>query len=627
MEHQASNPNGLLKNLNPAQEKAVLHPGGPALVVAGPGSGKTRVLTCRAAYLIREKSVPPENILLVTFTNKAAAEMKERVAHLLQSDHPSPHRSKISPLPWSGTFHSICARILRIEHRAAGLPINFIIYDDGDTKTLIRQIIKAHHLPLERLNPSGVAATISQAKDELVDENEFRRHAYGFFQQNTAIIYPLYQKALAKNEALDFADLIMKTVVLFQKEPTVLKKYQKQFVHILIDEYQDTNRAQYQLAKRLAEAHLEIFVVGDMSQAIYSFRGADYRNILNFEKDYPQAKVYSLEQNYRSTETIIKAARAMIKNNQSHVALDLWTENGEGDPIQLYEAGNERSEAEYVAAQIVENCRRPKNGRCLGLGDFAVLYRTNAQSRAVEEVLIRVGLPYKLVGGTKFYERKEIKDLLAYLRLLQNSEDSVSQERIEKLGKGRFQKFLRLAEKYPPEKVKGEATLIILEEILKAVSYIEFLDDGTAEGNSRIENVKELKSVATEFPDLSDFLENVALVQNDFLPGGARRLKDGTEEAITLMTLHAAKGLEFSVVFIVGLEEGLFPHARSLVDPAELEEERRLCYVGVTRARLRLHLTYCRRRLYFGTFQTNEPSRFLAEIPATLVESHTNNFE
>lgn len=617
----------ILEDLNPAQRKAVLHKKGPALVVAGPGSGKTRVLTHRAAYLIRERGIRPENVLLVTFTNKAAGEMKGRISKLLSSTTSYNKLSQITtslppnPLPWSGTFHATCARILRREGYQLGISPNYAIYDTSDSKTAIKQALKELSLLPNRFSPAAVLITISRAKDELLDEYEFAKYAYGLFQEGVAKVYFHYQKILRKNDALDFADLIMKTVLLFRESPQVLEKYQRQFVHILVDEYQDTNHAQYTLTKLLAAAHKEIFIVGDMSQAIYSFRGADFRNILNFEKDYPEAKIYNLEQNYRSTKTILLAAREVIKSNQTHIPLNLWTKNDQGTPIKLYKAMNEKDEAFHVVKEVTDNARRSLGGGGSNLNRFAVLYRTNAQSRAIEEVFLRSGVPYKLIGGIKFYERKEIKDVLSYLRLIQNPKDSISLERVKKLGQVRFRKFQVLQNRYDREKISTSTTPRILEEILERTGYLEYLDNGTEEGLTRVENVKELRSVAAEFPDLPSFLENVALVQNEYLPSGQAKAVSESKEAVTLMTLHAAKGLEFPTVFIVGMEEGLFPHSRSLVNLMELEEERRLCYVGMTRAMRELHLTFSQRRLYFGARQANIPSRFLSEIPEDLLEA------
>lgn len=589
-----------LSDLNPQQQEAVVHTDGPCLIVAGPGSGKTRVLTHRIAYLIQEKKIPPENILAVTFTNKAANEMKERVAKMAST----------SP-PWMGTFHSLCARILRKKGWAIGLEPSFVIYDEADTKDLMRSLMKKRDLSTQKYNPGSILALISAAKNELIGPETYATYAYGPFQKLVAELYPQYQKALRENRALDFDDLLLETIQLFNHSAETLSYYQDQFLYLLVDEYQDTNKAQYVFTKMLAAKHQNVTVVGDMSQAIYSWRGADYRNILNFEKDYPQTKVFRLEENYRSTQNILLAAKSVIQNNRSHISLDLWTKNTKGEPLSLYEAQDELDEARFVLEEMHELHRQ--------WNQCAVLYRTNAQSRAIEEVFIREGVPYRLVGGTKFYERKEIKDVLAYLRLVANPKDTVSAERLEKLGQRQATKFLQqLAEKsdwssLPP--------LDLLDLLLVETEYLSRYNEAVEEDLARIENVKELRSVASEFPTLTEFLENVSLVQQEYLPNGklTNRAERG-QDAVTLMTLHAAKGLEFPHVFLVGLEEGLFPHSRALTDLNELEEERRLCYVGLTRAKEKLSLSFARRRLYFGTRQANLISRFVGEIPEDLLQ-------
>lgn len=598
-------------NLNSEQEKAVKHEGGPALVVAGPGSGKTRVLTQRVSYLI-ESGIPESNILVVTFTNKAAKEIAERI------------RSKMT---WAGTFHSICSKILRREGHCIGIKPSFVIYDDNDQESLIKNIIKELNLNGQKINAGAVLGRISSAKNELIDENEYKNYAHGFFAQVVSKVYPKYQKKLNENNALDFDDLIMKTVELFQKEKSVLEKYQNQFLHILIDEYQDTNKAQYVFAKLLAEKNKNIFVVGDMSQAIYSFRGADFRNILNFEKDYKNAKIYNLSQNYRSTKNIIEAAGKIIKNNSSHIPLELWTKNNEGDKVLVYEAINELDEAFFVSNIIKE--RILKEG--LDFSDFAVLYRTNAQSRTIEEAFIKEGIPYKLIGGQRFYGRKEIKDLVSYLRVIENPLDSVSWERIVNtpprgIGKKGVEKFKEIkwdikkiseVTKLPFEKWITEkenlTALEILEEVIEKSGYISWLNDGSEENLYRIENIKELKSVASMFLGLGEFLENIALIESSAKPNSFEA------DGVFLMTVHAAKGLEFNDVFIIGMEENLFPHSRSYMDISELEEERRLCYVALTRARQRLYLVHAKSRLYFGSTQSNIVSRFLLEIPENFI--------
>ncbi len=587
----------VLKDLNPDQKKAVAETSGPVLILAGAGSGKTKVLTYRVAYLLSAKKVAPEEIILVTFTNKAANEMKERVRKLLETV-----KGAGGGEPLAGTFHSVCAKILRADGRELGIPANFVIYDDNDSEDLVKEILKKMDLSPKNFNPRAVMAVIGQAKNELLTATEYPQYAKGFFQETVADVYLSYQKALKENGALDFDDLIMETVRLFRKSPETLAKYQDHWRYILVDEYQDTNKAQFTLTKLLAGRFRNICVVGDMSQSIYSWRGADFRNLLNFEKEFPEAKVFHLEQNYRSTQTILDAAFGVISKNRSHPVLKLWTKKNGGEKITLYEARNEQDEATYLIKQIKITLRK--------LSDFAVLYRTNAQSRALEEAFLHEGLPYVLYGGIRFYERKEIRDVLSYLRLRQNPKDSVSYKRAEKIGKSRLEKF----EKHEFDNAKP--TLEILDGILKATGYLELFDPEDEEDLMRLENIKELRSVASQFPKLPEFLENVALVERE----GTRRQFSGSSGAVTMMTLHAAKGLEFPIVFMVGMEEGLFPHSRALMDRLEMEEERRLCYVGITRAKEKLFLTYARRRLYFGARTQNMLSRFLGDIPEKLLD-------
>ncbi|MEX1061588.1 MAG: UvrD-helicase domain-containing protein [Patescibacteria group bacterium] len=583
--------------LNPQQEEAIRYFTGPSLVIAGPGSGKTRVLTHKIAHLVTVGKVPPQKILAVTFTNKAADEMRGRVMLLLTEE------KNINPANlWMGTFHSTCVKILRQDAPQIGIPANFAIYDDGDSRDLVKAILKEMPVLSERYSPSSLLGTISNAKNELMEAADYEHLAEGPFQEMVAHVFNRYQEELKKAQALDFDDLLNEVVRLFQKSPDVLKKWQEKFSYILVDEYQDTNRAQYELIKALSAKDKNLTVVGDMSQAIYSWRGADFRNILRFEKDYPQARVFRLEQNYRSTGKIITAAKNLIEHNRTHVPLKLWTQNPEGVAPVLYQAQNELDEAFYVTSQITAL----SEGKPQNLSDFAVLYRTNAQSRVLEEVFMRTGIPYTLVGGTKFYERKEVKDVLSYLRLVLNPADRVSLNRAEKIGKRRLGKFRNIAADlitHPPVK--------ILDLILAETGYLEYLSDGTEEGQSRMDNVKELRSVATGFGSLPEFLEHVALVQpTDKLP----RFGSKERGSVLLMTLHAAKGLEFPTVFITGLEEGLLPHSRSLESWEELEEERRLAYVGMTRAKRQLHLTTTAERLFFGARTVGIPSRFLSEI-------------
>jgi DNA helicase II / ATP-dependent DNA helicase PcrA len=606
--------------LNPQQIPAVEHLEGPALVVAGPGSGKTRVLTHRVGHLILENHAHETNILCVTFTNKAAGEIKHRVSTFLGEG--SPLR-----LSWGGTFHSICSRILRKDGFNVGIPVSFAIYDQDDQVSLVREIMKDYGIDTKKFNPYGILGAISGAKSELIKPENYQHLAQGYFQKTAAKVYFEYQKRLRRNEALDFDDLLVETVNLFSENPRVLEKYQNHFKYILVDEYQDTNKAQYVLTKLLADSHKNLYVVGDMSQAIYSFRGADFRNILNFQKDYPDASVYNLEQNYRSTQNIIKAATCVIKNNTSHIPLDLWTENSEGDRIVCYTASNEKEEADYIAERILDEIALGKTFK-----DFAVLYRTNAQSRNIEEYFIRNNIPYKIVGGLRFYARKEIKDVVAYLRVIHNPKDSVSWERIinvppRGIGKKGLEQLkqngwdlneIEVRTNLPFTKWVSEksnyATVELMDEVLRVSGYLDWLNDGTEENKVRIENIKELRSVAAQFVELEEFLENVALIESSDKPS------NDTLDAVTLMTVHASKGLEFPVVFMIGMEEGLFPHMQSLMELSELEEERRLCYVALTRSMEKVFLTLAKSRLYFGNIQSNMPSRFLSEIPQDLIQ-------
>ncbi len=612
-------PDHIFTNLNSQQIAAVQHTEGPALVVAGPGSGKTRVLTHRVAYLLETQAINESNILCVTFTNKAADEIKIRVKDLLVDER---------KLPWAGTFHSVCAKILRKDGYVNGIPPSFVIYDTDDQQALIKAIIKDFGIDAKKFAPRAVLATISGAKSELISPHDYAGFTQGYFQRTVAKIYPEYQKRLKKNDALDFDDLLVEVVNLFQANPDILEKYQKAFLYILVDEYQDTNKAQYVITQFLADAYKNIFVVGDMSQAIYSFRGADFRNILNFQKDYADAVVYNLEQNYRSTQNILDAAKSVIKNNSTHIPLDLWTENGAGDKIISYRGRSDKEEASFIVNQIIGELG---NGR--DYKDIAVLYRTNAQSRNMEEALIKNNIPYKIIGGLRFYSRKEVKDIIAFLRVIYNPKDSVSWERIINVPpRGVGQKTLESLKetdwdldaietiaKFPikPWLAKAEylATVELMDMVIEDTGYIRWLDDKSEESVYRIENIKELRSVASQFVELSAFLENVSLIESANKPSAFEL------NAVTLMTVHAAKGLEFPVVFIIGMEEGLFPHSQSMMDIHELEEERRLCYVAITRAKEKVFLTGAHSRLYFGNIQSNLPSRFIDEIPQELLES------
>lgn len=597
----------ILAELNHAQQQAATYEGGPLLILAGAGSGKTRALTFRAAYLILEKAISPENILLLTFTNKAAEEMKERIHSLMaKSDC---HTKEV---PFSGTFHSFCARILRKEGQLLGIPQNYVIYDESDQAEAIKEILKKLDLSEKEFKPASVLNTISQAKNELISELEYPQYARGPWQKNVAQVYLDYQRFLRENGAVDFDDLIFRVVDIFKKFPDILGKYQNKYQHILVDEYQDTNHAQYVLTKLLANRYRNLTVVGDASQSIYGWRGANFRNLMNLKSDFPNLKIINLEQNYRSTQKILDVAYSIISHNTSHPILKLWTQNEEGEKVNLFEASNENKEAEFVVNQISRQLDKRK------LSDFAVLYRTNAQSRVLEEFFLHAGIPYKLVGGTRFYQRKEIKDVLAYLRLINNPKDLISSRRIEKLGKGRMERFLGWLAEIKSQKdtdLSKYDTLVLLDGALRASGYLELYDPEIEEDLARLENIKELRSVATQFTNLNDFLENVSLVEQEQLSGD-----QNSAESVTLMTLHSAKGLEFPVVFIIGMEEGLFPHSRALMDMGELEEERRLCYVGITRAKEKLFLIHCRSRLFFGQRSTGEMSRFIMDIPEDYLE-------
>lgn len=587
-----------LKDLNPEQKKAVTHPDGPVIILAGAGSGKTRVLTYRVLYLI-DQNIDPAKILCVTFTNKAAMEMKGRIEKNISFN------SRFRSVPLVTTFHALCAKILRIDGKYIDISGKFIIYDTQDQIDTVKQAMSKADISIKDFKPSSILATISQAKNELINEKEYIQFARGYFQDKVAKVYPIYQGILKENDAVDFDDLLLKVVQLFKDNSFILEKYQDKFHYIMIDEYQDTNHAQYYLSKLLAEKRKNICVVGDFSQSIYSWRGADFQNLAKFKNDFPGTKTFGLSQNYRSTQKILDAAYAVISNNTTHPILSLWTENMKGEDITLYEAKNEHDESQYIIKQL-EN---------YNYSDAAVLYRTNAQSRVIEEVFLHFGIPYILIGGTRFYERKEVKDVLSYLRALENPKDAVSYKRIEKLGKGRYQKFLDFKDSV--EGIATQKTIDILDNVLKKTDYLSLYDQHDEEDRQRLENIKELRSVAVEFPVITQFLENVALVEQEYMPDLLKQ--SGKKDAVALMTLHAAKGLEFPVVFIIGLEEGLFPHSRTLMDKHELEEERRLCYVGITRAKQKLFLTYARKRLFFGQKTSNIISRFVLELPQNIL--------
>lgn len=546
---------------------------------------------------------------MLTFTNKAGGEMKERIRKLLAG-----------PAPWAGTFHSFCARILRVDGKHIGIPQDFLIYNTSDQEDLVKEAIK--NIGMDGASPKTILTTISQAKNELIDALEYSEYARDSWERKVALVFLEYKRLLRKNSALDFDDLLLETVRLFGKKD-ILAKYQSKFEYVLVDEWQDTNKAQYEIVKLLCKDRGNLTVVGDAAQSIYSWRGANYRNLVNLKNDFPNLAIINLDQNYRSTQNILDAAFGVISKNKLHPILKLWTAKKTGEPIKLFQARSELQEASFVTAEIEK-----LNREGIPLSQIAVLYRTNAQSRVLEEDFLHSRIPYVLVGALRFYERKEIKDVIAYLRLLVNPNDSVSLKRAEKLGKERLKKFKSFTRNYKPEE---KTTLETLDGVLGATGYLELYNPDIEEDAGRLENIKELRSVATEFPDLAEFLEQVALVETVQTPKkdlgpGPYALSPDHSEAVTLMTAHAAKGLEFTVVFLVGLEEGLFPHSRSLMDNEELEEERRLAYVAITRAKEQLYLTFTLRRLLFGQRGTNMPSRFISEIPENLLKNVSVSF-
>ncbi len=647
-------PDAILADLNHRQEEAVLHTDGPLLVLAGAGSGKTRVITRRIAYLIGCCGVPPWNILAVTFTNKAADEMKRRVADLLDQAWPEPGRRDGLSV-WVGTFHSTCVRVLRKHGGAIGLRSSFVIYDEGDQLSLMRDCLRALGLSERAVNPRAVLTRISRAKNELLSPEEYALVANDQMEERTARLYRMYQERLEGLQALDFDDLLMGAVLLFERHPEVLAAYQDLWRYIMVDEYQDTNHAQYRLIHLLASTHGNLCVVGDDDQSIYKWRGADLNNILDFERDHPGCAVIRLEQNYRSTQRILDAAGGVVARNIGRKGKVLWTENEEGDPIVLYRCLDEVDEGLFAVGTIRSQVA-DEGSRYDG---YAIFYRTNAQSRVLEEALRQALIPYVIVGGLRFYERKEVKDLLAYLRWVVNPADLVSFKRIVNapargIGPAAVAKLELLAiqdkttiweacqravaEKLltPKQRAAMEGLLRLIEEaraksgvvplpdliadLISTSGYAgELQDEGTPEAQSRLENLKELVTAAQEFVEhteeggLQAFLDSVALI------GDIDEYAEG-RGAVTLMTLHMAKGLEFPTVFMVGMEEGIFPHAYALSDERELEEERRLCYVGMTRAKHRLYLTSARQRRLYGSRSFNLPSRFLDEIPAEVLE-------
>ncbi len=641
----------ILKGLNDKQYEAVVNTEGPCLVIAGAGSGKTKVLTHKIAYLIGEKGAKPWDILAITFTNKAANEMKERIANLIGDDAKD---------IWMGTFHSICVRILRRFIDRIGFDTSFIIFDTSDQRTLVKGCLKDLSIDDKMFTDRAVLSEISNAKNEMLEPEMYQVRANGDFRkEKIAEVYKLYQKRLKENNAIDFDDIINYTIKILMENPDIIEYYSNKFKYVLVDEYQDTNKAQFTLVTMLASKHGNITVVGDNDQGIYSFRGADITNILNFEKDFPGTRIIKLEQNYRCTGNILKAANAVIKNNEVKYKKELWTQNEEGNLPKVYQAQNEYDEGSYIVEQM-EHLRREEYYK---YSDFAILYRMNTQSRAIEDILRRENIPYKIIGGLKFYERKEIKDIIAYLRLIQNGNDNLSLKRIinepkrgigktsldkieflaNETGKSMYE-IIKRADEFGLNRVflnsrefvntieelkaKQEELPIseLIKETLKKSGYTKALEnENTIEAENRIENLDEFLTVAIEFEEeeaensLSSFLEGITLSSDiDDL--------EESEEYVTLMTLHSAKGLEFPVVFLIGMEEGIFPGYKSISEPKELEEERRLCYVGITRAKENLFLTCSKQRTIFGSTSYNPVSRFLKEIPENLLEGYEEAF-
>ena len=655
----------ILEGLNKNQKEAVITAEGPLLIIAGAGSGKTKTLTHRVAYLINNHKVPARNILAVTFTNKAAQEMKERIMKILYPEADANFKYSLygnSNLPVLGTFHAICSKILRSEIEALGYAKTFHIVDDQDQQILLKRILKELEVDPQQFNPRALLASISKAKNEFMDPEQFKNQANGYYEEIVAKVYAQYQARLKENNGLDFDDIIMFTVQLFKNFPDVLEKYQNQFRYMMVDEYQDTNRAQYLLINLLASKHRNLCVVGDDWQSIYKFRGADIKNILNFEKDYSEAKVIHLEQNYRSSQVILDAAYGVISKNINRKDKNLWTEKEAGHLITSFEAADERDEAEFVANEIKTN-----SGGVYG--KFVVLYRTNAQSRAIEEMFLKKSIPYRIIGGIKFYQRKEVKDIVAYLRLISNPNDMISLERSinepkRNIGDVTLKKWIEIARSVGLDYIEAGLTPAVIgnqssvyklaaskieaiskfcefirrmKDVQKRISLSDFIEKVFQEsgyermlssegddGEKRSENVHELITVAKKYDEmkedyddlLSAFLEEVALASDvDNV--------DQNEDAVHMMTMHSAKGLEFPVVFIIGLEEGILPHSRSLLSSAEMEEERRLMYVGLTRAKEKIYLLFTRQRTLFGSTQMNSPSRFLEDIPEKLVKKNS----
>ena len=640
-------PDRLLAGLNPAQFEAVTHGDGPLLVVAGAGSGKTRVLTHRIAHLIEEHQVSPHQILAITFTNKAAQEMRDRIGRLI---------GPVAQKMWISTFHSACVRMLRRDAQLLGYPSAFTIYDHADAVRLTSYVLRDLNIDSKRFPPRAVHAAISAAKNDGHNVESYTEQASVIYDRKIAEVFAEYQLRLRRAGAMDFDDLLCVAVELLRTQPEVLASYQQRFRHVLVDEYQDTNSVQNELVMLLGQQHRNVCVVGDTDQSVYGFRGADMRNLLDFETAFPDSTVVVLEQNYRSTQNILDAANAVISHNSARKPKDLWTQTGAGDKITKFQGEDEVDEAQWICRELT----RLHGGGDQRWSDMAVFYRTNAQSRVLEEQFLRGSIPYRVVGGTRFYDRREVKDAMAYLRAVVNTTDEVNLKRVLNVPKrgigdqtvGRLdayarshglsfvealrnwdaagvsprsargiESFLTLLDELSTELAKGPAAL--LDSILSRSGYLAELEaDRSVENDSRIENLAELVGMAREYPSVDAFLEQVSLVADtDQLPDP----DDPSETGVVMMTLHAAKGLEFPVVFMVGVEEGVFPHMRALTDPGELEEERRLCYVGITRARQQLFLSHAWCRTLYGSTQYNPPSRFITEIPSGLIEESSSS--
>lgn len=636
-----------LSKLNKQQQKAVLHTDGPVLVLAGAGSGKTSVLTHRIAFIIDSGLAGPEEILAMTFTNKAASEMKERIIKLLEL---SELKTEVRSIPWMGTFHSICVKILRMYGEMVGLGRSFSIFDSSDSEQVVKEAMKNLNISIKEFSPGAVRHYISSAKNELISPMKYETLAQGYFQQTVALVYPEYQKLLREMNAVDFDDLIMLTISLFKENSKINEFFKQQFKYILVDEFQDTNHSQYQLIKLLLGSHNNICCVGDDDQSIYAFRGATIKNILNFEKDFKHTTVIKLEQNYRSTKTILEASYHVISKNKNRKDKRLWTNNADGNKIRVFTATDEIQEAEWIVNEIIE--------KKMKLNEVAILYRTNAQSRSLEEAFINAGLAYRIIGGVRFYDRKEIKDMLAYLKIIANTKDNQSLDRIinvprRGIGKSSEDKLRLLAVEHRVSKVEillsqdlmqflspqlqklgvllrdflNKANILNLTDLIKYIfentGYKKMLDNDTSESSARIENIKELMTVASGYVDEIDeidkkklllkFLEDVALLEST-------SEDDAENKKVTLMTIHASKGLEFKNVFVIGMEENLFPHANSFFNEKEMEEERRLAYVAITRAKENLALTHALTRRYFGSIHNNRISRFVNDISADIIE-------